>query len=529
MFEWDPHNRRFVTRPVCPYPDCGQPVEPAHAERIFCWCKHCERPYESTLLRPADAGPPVEWTRRPESAYCTFTGAPLLAASPLDWVEAGGDPGHSSCLDDPRGNLFGLPRGDAAFCLEDRARVGWTTATVIPGEGQDDDAVSAIAVLRGRVLAITQRGRVAMLDPQTGALLDERPLVWPSFPPPDLSWPVEHPPAARGNHILLVSPREAQFRDLSSQLFPGIPAKGQVFGLVKPHQPGARFLGPPLGIDAEQPLFCLLEGIPGLRTLEEPLLRFFALDGTELGRCPAPGIARPPVYDARSGSVIWLSSEGFVSALHQDDCRAMAGAEPRGLFADDILDLDVSARPTAVLAPDLAGESELWVADVHPDTGELSVFKTSIDQALARGELRWTRHRLGKRGDLVALAVGRGPGHRANAAAQVMAVATDHGVFTFPKASSDAMEYDLARGHEGADRRGSWDIPIVTSAGVIARVPGAMHLLSRGMGWAEHAGSRLALPVRYAGVQGMAIFGRRVFVGVGLGVRCFVMEPEEIA
>ena len=529
MFEWDPHNRRFVTRPICPYPDCGQPVEPTHTERIFCWCRHCERPYESTLLRPADAGPPVEWTRRPESAFCTFTGAPLVHSSPLDWVEAGGGPSRSSCMDDPRGNAFGPPHPDQAFSLADRDRQGWTAATVIPEEGQEDDAVSALAVLRGRLLAVTQRGRIAMLDPQTGALLDQRPLVWPSFPPPDLTWPVEHPPAARGNHLLLVAPREALFRDLSAQLFPGTPSQGQPYALAKPMQPGARFLGPPLGIDADPPLFCLLEGIPGLRTLDQPMLRFFALDGAEVGRCPAPGIARPPVYDARSGMVIWISSEGFVSALHRDRCRQLAGAEPIELFADDILNLDVSARPTAVLAPNLVGESELWVADVHPDTGELSVFKASLDQALTSEELRWTRHRLGKRGDLVALAVGCGPGHRANAAAQVMAVATDHGVFSFPKAASDAMEYDAARGHEGADRRGSWDTPIITSAGVIARVPGAMHLLGRGMGWSERASSRLSLPVRYAGIQGMAIFGRRVFVGVGLGVRCFVMEPEEIA
>ncbi len=527
MFEWDPHNRRFVTRPCCPYPDCGAPVEPAHDERVFCWCSSCERPYETTLLRPADAGPPVEWTRRPESAFCSFTGTPLTGRSPLDWPEAGGDPGRSSCLDDPRGNAFGQPRADAAFSLHDLEREGWTLPSVIPDEASEDDAVSALAVLRGRLLAITQRGRMALIDPATGTLVDKRPLVWPSFPPPDLSWPVEHPPAARGNHLVLVSPREAQFRDLTAQLFPGIPHRGQPYSLVKPSNPGARFMGPPLGMDSDPPRFCLLEGIPSLRTLADPVLRFFDLDGTELGRCPAPGIARPPVYDARTGTIVWVSSEGFVSALPQDRC-CQPDAEPVALFSEDILELDVSARPTAVLAPDLAGETELWVADVHADTGELSVYKASLDQALARGELRWTRLRLGKRGDLVALAVGRGPGHRANAAAQVMAVATDHGVFSFPKATSDAMALDAARGHEGADRRGSWDLPIVTSAGVVARVPGALHLLSRGMGWSQRAGGRLALPVRYAGVQGMAIFGRRVFAGVGLGVRCFVMEPEEV-
>jgi hypothetical protein len=529
MFEWDANNRRFDTRPTCPYPDCGEPVEPAHQERVFCWCRHCERPYESALLRPADAGPPVEWSRRPESAFCTFTGARLVGSSPLDWAEAGGDPGRSSCLDDPRGNAFGQPHPDHSFSLHDKDRQGWHTATVIPEEGLDDDAVSALAVLRGRVLAVTQRGRMAILDPETGALLDKRPLVWPSFPPPDLSWPVEHPPAARGKHILLCSPRQAQFRDLGPQLFPGTPAPAQPYTLVDPAQPGARFMGPPLGIDTPEPLFCLLEGIPGLRKLEDPLLRFFELGGRECGRCPAPGIARPPVYDRRSGTVLWLSAEGFVSALPQEQCLRMQGAVATELFSEDILDLDVSARPTAVLAPDLSGATELWVADVRPETGELSVFKASVDQALAAGELRWTRQRLGKRGDLVSLAVGRGPGHRANAAAQVMAVATDHGVFSFPKSSSDAMEYDAARGHEGADRRGSWDIPIITSAGVIARVPGAMHLLSRGMGWSDRASSRLALPVRYAGVQGMAIFGRRVFAGVGLGVRCFVLEPQEVS
>jgi hypothetical protein len=527
MVDWDPNNRRFVTRPRCPHPDCGQPVEPAHAERVLCWCRHCERPYESTLLPPADAGPPVEWTRRPESAFCTFTGARLQGASPLDWAETGGDPGRSSCLDDPRGNVFGPPHGEQAFTLADRERAGWVLQSVVPEDGQDDDEVSALAVVRGRLLAATQRGRMALIDPTSGALLDARPLVWPSFPPPDPTWPVEFSPATRGEHLLLAAPREALFRDLGPQLFPGVPSRGQPWALVKPLQPGARFLGPPLGLDGAPPVFCLLEGVPGLRRVADAVLRFFAPDGTELGRCPAPGIARPPTFDRASDNVVWLSAEGFLHSLPREQWALMEGAQPRELFSDEILDLDVSARPTAVLAPDLGGETELWVADVHPDTGELSVFKAHLGLALARDELRWQRQRLGKRGDLVALAVGRGPGHRANAAAQVMAVATDHGVFTFPKAASDAMELDAARGHEGADRRGSWDIPIITSAGVIARVPGAVHLLSRGMGWAERGPSRLSLPVRYGGVQGMAVFGRRVFVGVGLGVRCFVMEPQE--
>ncbi len=343
-----------------------------------------------------------------------------------------------------------------------------------------------------------------------------------------MSWPVDMPPAARGCQLAVASPREAQFRNLRAQLFPGTPPPSKPYGLSKPQQPGARFLGPPLGVDTRPPLFCLLEGIPSMRTLEDPLLRFFELDGSEVGRCPAPGIARPPTYDHRTGNVVWITREGFVQVLHRDDCRTLEGARPTDLFSDDILDLDVSARPTAVLAPDLAGQTELWVADVRPATGDLLIYKAALEPALQAGEVHWTRQRLGKRGDLVALSVGCGPGHRANAAAQVLAVATDQGVFTFPKASSDAMEQDAARGHEGADRRGSWDTPVVTSAGVIARVPGSIHLLNRGMGWADRASPRLALPVRYAGTQGLAIFGRRVFVGVGLGVRCFVMEPEEV-
>lgn len=529
MFDWDPHNRRFVTRPVCPYPDCGRPVEPTHDERVLCWCRHCERPYEATLLRPADAGPPVEWNRRPEAAFCTFTGARLDGRSPLDWPEAGGGPSRSGCLDDPHGNVFGVPRPGVLHALQEGAPRGWAVPTVVPDEGLDDDAVAAIAVLRSRVLAVTQRGRMALLDPETGALLDKRPLVWPGFPPPDLSWPVEYAPAARGDHLLLAAPRQALFRDLGPQLFPGRPPAGQGWALADPSQPGARFQGPPLGLDTPTPLFCLLEGLSDDRSFRDPVLRFFDVQGRERSRCPAPGIARPPIYDPRSGTVVWVDEQGFVYALPEAQCAGAGEPTPRCLLSDDILALDRSARPTAVLAPDLAGETELWVADVQADSGELSVYKTPLDRALAQGDLRWSRQRLGRRGDLVALAVGRGPGHRANAAAQVMAVATDQGVFSFPRSASDAMEYDAARGHEGADRRGTWDAPIITSAGVIARVPGSMHLLHRGLGWSEQKGSHLALPVRYAGVQGLAIFGRRVLIGVGMGVRCFVLEPEEVS
>ncbi len=530
MFEWDASNRRFVTRPRCPYPDCGEPVEPSHDERVFCWCRHCERPYESALLRPADDGPPVEWTRRPRSIYCTFTGASLRDYSPLDWCEAGGGPSRSSCLHDAHGNAFGAPRTDRAFSLHDVERTGWTAPTICPEEGQDDsDAVASILVLRGHVLAISRRGRVGILDPISGELLEKRPLVWPSFPPPDLSWPVEAAPAARGTQLVMVSPREALFRDLESQLFPGPREPRQAHRLVAPHQRGTRFIGPPLGIDMDPPLFCLLEGAAGLRGLDQPLLRFFSLDGEELGRCPAPGIARPPVYDRRTDQLLWVDNQGFVHRLPGADCLKGDAAEPMPLLTEDILDLDVSARPTFVVVPDLAGESELWVADVRPDTGELEVYRAALEPALHSGELRWARHRLGSRGDLVALSVGRGPGHRANASAQMLSVATDQGVFSYPKALSDALEYDAARGHEGADRRGTWDQPILCGAGVIARVPGALHLMARGLGWGSQRRSRLSLPVRYAAKQGLAIFGRRVFIGVGLGVRCLVMEPEEVS
>jgi hypothetical protein len=515
----DTGNRRFLTETACPWPDCGVRVEPTLEDKVLCWCQACSRPYEAVLHAPADGGPPVEWTLRASCGFDTFTGRKIQRYSALDWSEAGGEPGRSSCADDPHGTLFGAPHDERAWTLEP----AWSLDTVAPGESSGIDAIAALAVLRGHVLAVTRRGRLGLVEPELGMLRHGRPIDWPGYPPPGAGNAVDFPPLVRGTNIVLTSPRQACFRDLSPQLFGGLGGGHQ---LVDASSPDRQFVGPPLGLDLPgvPPRACLLEARARRagewsRRLEEPTLRVFDLAGDELERIEAPEIARPPVFDGVTGQVLWVDRNGFVSCWRP-------GQSVRTLLSEDVLELTPSLRSSFCVAPDAEGEPELWVGWVEAERGELVLARTRLRASMERDELRWTTRRLGQRGELVGLAVGRGPRRSANAAANLVAVATDQGVFSFPRELADAMEHDSARGHESAERRGSWDAPLLCSAGVLARVPGSLQLLSHGLGWRPRSSSIQRLELRYTRPQGLALYGRRVFLGAGMGLRAFLLQPE---
>lgn len=67
---------------------------------------------------------------------------------------------------------------------------------------------------------------------------------------------------------------------------------------------------------------------------------------------------------------------------------------------------------------------------------------------------------------------------------------------------------------------GSHDPPIVTSAGVLSRIQGSLVLDTQGLGWRDDI-HRVPVVGPYPGPQGIAIFGRRVYIGRRLSIDSF--------
>ncbi|HSS50430.1 MAG TPA: hypothetical protein VLX28_15945 [Thermoanaerobaculia bacterium] len=516
---WDAANRRFRTPDRCPYPDCGKPVNPTNTTiAALAWCPSCNRPYEA--VRASDGDAPVELYRRPQSAFSTHTGQPLAGYSLLDWCEAGGSPGRSNSLDDGRGAVFGPPDPRVKVSL----REAWVQPSIL-AQPDPEDHVCAVAVVRGQTVAISARGRIGIFDAVTGEPRLTRPLEWPdgSTDPMDIDRAVRHSPAFRGTRMALAAPHQAQFRDLRSFLL-----GGEVEARYRLVEADARtvFLGPPLGIDTPtEGFFCLLQGRPLEDDINAPVLRLFGLDGEELRRCELESIVRPPLFDRGSGSLIWVDKQGIISMLTADQLLQEEKPSPTISLPATLLHLRTDDRPTLISAPDANRHTELWVSSELD--GQVILYKCVLDDLREPGlSWTWDMRDLGKLGPLSGIAVGIGSRYRDNASGQLLAVATSEKAALFQRFSSINTTHPM-QGLEIGGARGSFDPPLISSAGVIARLQGMLTLDNQGIGWNDavlHPSS--PVPGVYDRSQGIAMFGRQVYIGHGLGVRSYRLQLE---
>jgi len=527
--EWDRANQRFTTPSRCPYPDCTAPVAPLHAdEPTLSWCAVCQRPFEVVPFRPAPGEPPLDLLHRPGSAYCTYTGQLLTAYSVLDWSEAGGEPGRNYCLDDARGAVFGRPSSRRIVRFEE----DWAQHSILTARG-DDDFVSSVSVVRGRVVAVTARGWIGLFDATSGEPI-ERPLDWPtgSPNPEDPAKAVRCPPAFRGTQMVIVAPHEAQFRDLKHFLFSSRGNTARQHQMVIPGE-GRQFLSPPLGVDGlGRPTFCLLEGRENAatETIEEASLRFFDETGEEVGRCTSPDIARSPVFDRRLGCVVWVDGQGRLWSLTVSQISEKKLQPTISDLPDRILKVDVNLRPTFAVAPNSQGRSEVWLSTTLPQGG-VELHRTLLDDALRRRvtSWRWQTQTLSGIGEVTGLAVGSGSTHANNATSQLLAVATDRQVLSLNRANVAGSGRAAMRGPESAGMPGSYDVPLLCSAGVVARLRGSIRLDCQGLGWSDESYQpKVPVPGLYQRAQGMAMFGRRVYIGQGMGVRSYRIDVKEL-
>jgi hypothetical protein len=526
---WDRENQRFTMPQGCPYPDCASPLDPVHAsEPSLGWCAVCDRPYEVVPFRSAADAAPIDLTRRPGTAYCTYTGQRLTEYSVLDWGEAGGEPGRSYCQNDNLGAVFGRPSPRRAINIVS----GWAQNSVLTSR-DDEDYVSSVSVVRGWVVAVTARGWIGLFDAVTGEPAQGRPLEWPtgSTHPVDPDRSVHYPPAFRGTWMVLAAPHEAQFRDLRPFLCAGRGVPVTPHRMVMP-KAGHQFLGSPLGLGGSRhPLFCLLEGQENMerRAIEAACLRFFDQDGAEVASCPVPEIARAPVFDRHLDRVIWVDALGRLSTLEGTALReGKIVAVTLGL-PDPILTVEVNLRPTFAVVRNAEGRSEVWLSSSRPE-GDVDFHRALLEEEEApRRAWRWQTQTLSKIGQVMGFSVGLASPHRYLAVSQLLAVATDRQVLVRDRSNLGSAGRSPMTGPESLGRPGSYDVPLLCAGGVIARLQGSVTLDSQGLGWSDEVFRPQAeVPGLYQRSQGMAMFGRRVYIGHGMGVRSFLLEIKEI-
>lgn len=514
LITWDDNNKCFKYQARCPYPPCQAPVPEGH-RRGLGLCRSCYRPFEYVEVAP---GQGAYVTRRPDTANCTMTGRRLTGWSPLDWGEAGGGPGRSNCQADPQGAVFGSHKGHTVTLRE-----YWTSVSPLFGADADpDDSITSVSLVRGKVVATRCTGGLNILDPYSGTVLLPHHLEWPDTSTDiyEVERGVRTPPAFRGTHMVATTYHQAQFRDLKPYLFKLQNAETSPT-LVTPTTDDRCFFGPPLGVDWAPPLFCLLEGRghKGQWCGAPPALRFFSLEGVEQDSCEVPDIARPPVFDAASGKVVWINTRGDLGTLS----LGSAGVETRSFPVAEKKKLHITDRPTCVLASDRHGRTEVWIADVD-DSGALFTLRCPLGQQDSDGQWVWKETLYAERGKIHALAVGQGSRSRRNTAGGLVAITTDRWILSISKITGE--EYAPIDCAVGSGVRGSPDPPLICSAGVIGRTWGALHLASQGTDWNDNNHTQVPVHGPYNDAQGIALFGRAVLIGCGTGVKSFYLVVE---
>lgn len=531
---WDEANQRFRSPLCCPEPACGEEVVATAAPPAFPIadrCPRCGRPFERAPIRSEASAAPMEVTRRLNAGFCTTTGQELTQPSPLDWGEAGGGPGRTGCLPDPRGAFFGRPNANIAI----NARQSWSEHGVFGPDRDGADPVRSVIVVRGRLIVTSAGGRTAVLRTEDGSSVLPRGecLEWPdgTADATNEDRSVSHTVAVRAGHLCIGAGHQFVVRDIREYL--GRPsALGRSVGWMDASE-GRRFFGPPLGIDAERPLFAVLEGVEdGVRDadggIREPVIRIMDGTGAEVSRIGAPGISRPPVYDRLNQVLIWVTDTGSVNTvplgqLSHEGSQTVT-SDPGGEFY-----IGFDPRPTLIVAPNSAGRAELWLADGSTEGGSFTIRCALLHPRVNQPERpwRWKERAYEASAHIAGFAVGIGSRSGHDAASDLIGVTSLEGVFGLQKSNEGVLRRDFTASELSGSFRGSADPPILCSAGLIARTNMGIYVHSAPLGWSQDPGTAsVRLPGNYRRRQGLAMLGRRVFVGHGTGVTAIDLEPR---
>lgn len=512
MFNWDAGKHFFVNALCCPYPDCGVSLTPCGEDRVLRTCPECGRILESAKIPLADRDQTIEIVRRPGAIFCPFTGKKLTGYSPLDWSEGGGGPGNTGCLEDPLGEVFGKPDSD----VRPRLRTNWSWDFRYAAS----DQVAALLVAKGRLLCFSRGGAIDILDPTTGHPLAPSVETSVQLNPVDNSKCLEFSPAMRGTTACLVTQTRAFICDLAAMFTKT--ERPSPWIVVAPSAEMA-FLAQPIVMEGEQPLFVLLEGAIDTDFSDAPScnLRFFDLHGNEIGKINTRGIARAPRYDCASRRLVWVDGNGAIFSLPGQPGLGQS-LEPVISEPTRTVRIPRDFGPLIVVAGEYQeADSGLWL--IGEDNSSIFLLRAILPKP---GQpFTWRQHRPNVEGEPISLAVGQASRYVENIAGRFVAITTDSYVHQFRKTNLDEV-WDSVDSPTHTGARSSWDVPILTSAGMLTRTAGQLSLRRKGFGWKQD-GEVVDVPGQYVQSQGLAMIGRNVFLGKENSVQCCEIVTEE--
>lgn len=539
-YQSDP-NHTFTVSTRCPSPDCASPLPLLHEAGILGKCGECGTLYESVRVASIGAQE-VEWARGGTAIRCTFTGIAHQKASPLEWTGSGGNSRRTFSPLDPNGVQFGTPDSNTRFRFED----SWRVESIAKQTAAMADHVSTLTLLKGHIIATSTRGWIAIIDAQTGKMVHET-LAWPSAPPPvPDTRPVYFPPVGRGTNLLVCALHQSIFIDLAPCL-----DRTQNGGRYLPPREAISvldadqgFIAPPLAMDGPNgSIFCLTEGQNNAP--DSVTFRFFRSteDGfREVVRLKPDQFTRGPIFDDQSQRMMWLDDEGNLQLLALSDVDLPAPS-------DTIPDLDVAKienhftnqdplnlrlRPldyaTFSLSRLREGRSEL-VALSLSDEGQPLLWRAPLEPCLKNptATVEWSEEPQAMQldGSHLMLSVGDQSSNPANRAGDLIGVGTDGRIASYSRGVTLSLNGEASGNQPGA-YAGTYDPPVTTGAGVVARTPGMLHLFSRGIGWSVRDSRPKPIASLYKRQQGLLVADSHVYFGDGLGVCCLKIVPEEI-
>src|SRR5262249_29844408 len=139
--------------------------------------------------------------------------------------------------------------------------------------------------------------------------------------------------------------------------------------------------------------------------------RFFTPTGEELASCPAPGIARAPVFARDLELLVWIDRQGTLFSLSSRQLGGERPLAPASAIPDATLEVEVNLRPTFAVARTEQGSSEVWLSNASPEGG-VDFQRTTLGETRGRQPWRWRLRALPGIGEVRGFAVGIGSKRR---------------------------------------------------------------------------------------------------------------------
>ncbi|MEC7985277.1 MAG: hypothetical protein VX278_08940 [Myxococcota bacterium] len=507
-YRWDDLNRRFDHEIICPFPSCGAVLGTINKfqhlpeNHVLDICKSCGRPFE--WMQMNRNGVSIPWPRKANARFCSFSGRRLQHASPLDWLEHGGNSTKSSSQVDKHGYLFGLPTKKENFELQ----LKWQSKLLLDSQFEVSQIVS-INIVNGLLIVCTEQGTLIQVDRNASEEIHSFP--WPNGVSKNET--IRFCPAIRGTHAMLVKSSEAILWDLAMYSKEKRVEKKSLLP-----RDGCLFMGPPLAISAPHPLFVLWQTKFIRKALVQSYLSIYDAKGEILCEIEADQSAAPPVYNPDTQELIWVNTIGSVFCVSLADIlNKMPKVKEYRWEAPFVWGVEES--PRLVLASNSLGQNEIWMAS-HRYTvkrlKEVILFRSLLPNT--KTPLRWKEEDYGQLGNEIrSISIGASS-HYPNTRefGEMVAISTEKGVYLSlknPLGEPPKLICSTLTAGEIGTRSNT--PPIICGAGVLVRLAQKIVLHWEPLNWGSKAFGAFTEHFidgspRYQ--SALALSGREVFV-----------------